>query len=127
MLIDKSCKWLEHEIFRLKTNVFTLWVQKPENVVGTSPSADYESSASGSPASSSKSSQRRVMFSDLKDAQRKSISRKVDDASHAGSFPERTQAGDLFSAAIGVQRLPPVRYSLIYLVHIEYQIFRMNG
>lgn len=81
-------------------------------MVGTSPNTDCESSASGSPASSSKSSQSRVMFSGLKDVQRRSISRKVDAAALAGSFPERTQAGDLFSAAIGVQRLPPVRYSL---------------
>ncbi|KAH6780330.1 P-loop containing nucleoside triphosphate hydrolases superfamily protein [Perilla frutescens var. hirtella] len=82
-------------------------LKKPENVVGTSPNTDSESSASGSPASSSKSSQHRVMFSDLKDVQRRSISKKVDAAGPAGSFPERTQAGDLFSAAIGVQRLPP--------------------
>ncbi|KAL0369271.1 UNVERIFIED_CONTAM: Kinesin-like protein KIN-7E, chloroplastic [Sesamum calycinum] len=59
-------------------------LKKPENVV--SPSADYESSTSGSPASSSKSSQRRVMFSDIKDAQRKSISRKVDNASPTDFF-----------------------------------------
>ena len=87
---------------------------------GTSLNTGRESSASGSPASSSKSSQTRVMFSDLKDAQRRSISRKVEDAARAGSFPDRTQAGDLFSAAIGVQRLPPVRYSLIYLMHNSY-------
>lgn len=94
-------------------------MQKPENVVGTSLNADSESSTSGSPASSSKSSQRRVMFSDLRDAQRRSISRKVDDALPAGSFPGRTQAGDLFSAAIGVRNLPPVRYIYVYLMQIE--------
>ncbi|PIN16990.1 Kinesin-like protein [Handroanthus impetiginosus] len=82
-------------------------LKKPENVPLSSSSADYESSASGSPASSSKSSQHRVMFSDMKDAQRKSISRKVDDAPHADSFPERTQAGDLFGAAVGARHLPP--------------------
>ncbi|XP_042007141.1 kinesin-like protein KIN-7C, mitochondrial [Salvia splendens] len=82
-------------------------VKKPENVFGTSLNTGRESSASGSPASSSKSSQPRIMFSDLKDAQRRSISRKGEDAARAGSFPDRTQAGDLFSAAIGVQRLPP--------------------
>ncbi|KAG8389762.1 hypothetical protein BUALT_Bualt01G0012300 [Buddleja alternifolia] len=81
-------------------------LKKPENVVVSS-NADSESSASGSPASSSISSQRRVMFSDVKDTHRKSISRKVDDSSPADSFPERTQAGDLFSAAVGVRRLPP--------------------
>ncbi|KAK6115591.1 hypothetical protein DH2020_007860 [Rehmannia glutinosa] len=82
-------------------------LKKPENGIASSSSADNESSASGSPASSSKSSQRRVMFSDMKDASRKSVSRKVDDVPPADSFPERTQAGDLISAAVGVRRLPP--------------------
>ncbi|KAL2467750.1 P-loop containing nucleoside triphosphate hydrolase superfamily protein [Forsythia ovata] len=82
-------------------------VKKPDNLVASSPSADYESSANGSPASSSKSSQSRVMFSDMKDGQRKSISRRVDDASRVDSLRERTQAGDLFSAAVGGRRPPP--------------------
>lgn len=59
------------------------------------------------------------MFSDMKDAQRTSISKKVDAVSPADSFTGRTQAGDLFSAAIGVRHLPPVRNSLIYLLRIE--------
>ncbi|XP_051150892.1 kinesin-like protein KIN-7C, mitochondrial [Andrographis paniculata] len=79
-------------------------LRKPEAV--SSPSTDHDSSASGSPASSSKLSGRKVMFSDIKDARRKSVSGKVDETS-AAAFPERTQAGDLFSAAAGVKRLPP--------------------
>ncbi|KAL1557077.1 kinesin-like protein KIN-7C, mitochondrial isoform X2 [Salvia divinorum] len=59
-------------------------VKKPENVLGTSLNTGRENSASGS-----------------------SISRKVEDAARVGSFPDRTQAGDLFSAAIGLQCLPP--------------------
>ncbi|CAA3023492.1 kinesin KIN-7C, mitochondrial isoform X1 [Olea europaea subsp. europaea] len=82
-------------------------VKKPDNLVSSSQSADYESSVNGSPASSSKSSQSRVAFSDMKDGQRKSISRRVDDASRVDFLRERTQAGDLFSAAINGRRLPP--------------------
>ncbi|KAL6527540.1 Kinesin-like protein KIN-7E [Orobanche gracilis] len=79
--------------------------RKPDNRILSSSSADNENSASGSP-SSSKSFQRRVMFSDAKDALRKPISIKVDDASTSDSFPERTQAGDLISLA-GMRQLPP--------------------
>ena len=85
-------------------------MQKPENLGGFSPNADTESSTSASP-SSSKSLQNRVMFNDTKDARRKSTSRRGDDSSVVNSFPERTQAGDLFCAAIGGRRLPPVRDS----------------
>ncbi|KAK4481308.1 hypothetical protein RD792_012193 [Penstemon davidsonii] len=93
--------------FRSVTIVLTLSLQKPENVVGSSSSADFASSGSGSPASSSKSLQSRLIFSDLKDVQRKSVSGKVDDVSPVDSFPERTQAGDLFSAAPQGRCLPP--------------------
>ncbi|XP_048227360.1 kinesin-like protein KIN-7C, mitochondrial isoform X2 [Ricinus communis] len=82
-------------------------LRKPENLARSSPSVDSESSASGSPASCSKSSQNRVMFTDMKDGQRKSVSRKGDDPVLTNSFPERTQAGDLFSAAVRDRRLPP--------------------
>ncbi|KAL7086204.1 hypothetical protein ACP275_14G324500 [Erythranthe tilingii] len=82
-------------------------LKRPESVITSSSCADYGSSASGSPASSAKSSQCKVTFGDMKDAHRTSVGRKVDDASPTGSFPERTQAGDLFSAAVGVRRLPP--------------------
>lgn len=81
-------------------------LKKPENVAGLS-SVDSGSSASGSPASCSKSSQDRIVSSDVKDKQRKSISRRVDDPIAINSFPERTQAGDLFSATVGGSHLPP--------------------
>ncbi|KAK9270558.1 hypothetical protein L1049_026139 [Liquidambar formosana] len=81
-------------------------MKKPQNLVGSSQSADSESSASGSPASCSKSLQNRVIFNEMKDGQRKSVSRRGDESS-VDSFPERTQAGDLFSATVGGRRLPP--------------------
>ncbi|XP_027148439.1 kinesin-like protein KIN-7C, mitochondrial [Coffea eugenioides] len=67
-------------------------VKKPENLVGLSAN-DFDSSTSGSPASSSRSSQNRVTFGD--------------GASVVDSLPERTQAGDLFTAAAGGRQLPP--------------------
>lgn len=82
--------------------------QKPEHLMGLSPSVDSESSStSGSPAPCSKSSQSRANSNDLKDGRRKSISRMGDDYT-IDSFPERTQAGDLFGAAVGSRHLPPV-------------------
>lgn len=84
-------------------------VQKPENIAGLSLSPDSESSASGSPASCSKSSQNRVILNDMKEGRRKSSSRRGDDPTIVDSFPERTQAGELFSAAVGGRHLPPVR------------------
>lgn len=44
----------------------------------------------------------------MKDGRRKSVSRGGDDPAIIDSFPERTQAGDLFSATVG-GRLLPVR------------------
>ncbi|KAL5559646.1 hypothetical protein UlMin_035857 [Ulmus minor] len=81
-------------------------LKKPENLAGLSPSVDSESSTSGSPASCSKSSQR-VTFNEIKDGKRKSVSKKGDDRAVIDSFPEQTQAGDLFSATAGGRRLPP--------------------
>ncbi|XP_075101079.1 kinesin-like protein KIN-7C, mitochondrial isoform X2 [Nicotiana tabacum] len=81
-------------------------LKKPENLIGSSPSADYESSASGSPASSLKSLQSRVTFSDMKEGRRRSVNKRGDDAPAVDFVPDRTQAGDLFSAATG-GRLPP--------------------
>ncbi|MCD7452081.1 hypothetical protein HAX54_014921 [Datura stramonium] len=81
-------------------------LKKPENLIGSSPNADYESSASGSPASSMKSLQSRVTFTDTKERQRRSVCKRGDDASAVNFVPDRTQAGDLFSAAAG-GRLPP--------------------
>ncbi|KAL3504211.1 hypothetical protein ACH5RR_034052 [Cinchona calisaya] len=85
-------------------------LKKPENLVGMSPN-DFECSASGSPASSSASSQR-VTFSDVKDGRRISVSRKGDEASVVDSVAERTQAGDLFTAAVGGRQLPPTGHTI---------------
>ncbi|OMP11966.1 hypothetical protein CCACVL1_00192 [Corchorus capsularis] len=82
-------------------------LRKPENLAGLSPNADSGSSASGSPASCSKSSQDKVTFNDTKDGRRKSVSRRADDPAISDSFPERTQAGDLFSVTVGGRHLPP--------------------
>ncbi|KAG5601212.1 hypothetical protein H5410_032582 [Solanum commersonii] len=81
-------------------------LKKPENLIRSSSNADSESSASGSPASSLKSLQSRVTFSDVKEGRRRSVSKRGDDAPAVDFVPDRTQAGDLFSAATG-GRLPP--------------------
>ncbi|XP_055829962.1 kinesin-like protein KIN-7C, mitochondrial isoform X2 [Solanum dulcamara] len=81
-------------------------LKKPENLIGSSSTADSESSASASPASSLKSLQSRVTFSDVKEGRRRSVSKRGDDAPAVDFVPDRTQAGDLFSAATG-GRLPP--------------------
>uniref|UniRef100_A0A453C0J7 Kinesin motor domain-containing protein n=2 Tax=Aegilops tauschii subsp. strangulata TaxID=200361 RepID=A0A453C0J7_AEGTS len=78
---------------------------KSEQLSGLSPSADSDSTASGSP-SFSRSSQQKHLLLDLKDGRRKSVTRKADDSALGDSFLERTQAGDLFSAA------PIVRHPL---------------
>ncbi|KAJ6685385.1 KINESIN-LIKE PROTEIN KIN-7C MITOCHONDRIAL [Salix purpurea] len=93
--------------FKLKDEWFICIMRKPENPAGLSPRSDSESSAGESPASRSKLSHNRVTFNDIKDGQRKSISRTGDETTLIDSFPERTQAGDLFSATIGGRRLPP--------------------
>ncbi|KAL6885877.1 hypothetical protein ACP4OV_010138 [Aristida adscensionis] len=72
-------------------------LKKSDQLSGLSPSADGESTASGSP-SCSRSSQQKNLLLDLKDGRRKSMTRK-DDPSLTDSFLERNQAGDLFSAA----------------------------
>ncbi|XXG87049.1 hypothetical protein AAC387_Pa11g1835 [Persea americana] len=81
-------------------------LRKPEHQTGPSTSVDSESSVSGSPASCSQSSQSKIL--DMKDGRRKSVSRRGDDPSSiVDSFPERTQAGDLFSATARGCRLLP--------------------
>lgn len=82
-------------------------MQKPEHLIGRSSSAESETSASGSPASSSQSSQ--LKNHDMSNERRKSVSRRGDGSSTVDSFPGRTQAGDLFSATVRGRRLPPVR------------------
>lgn len=87
-------------------------MQKPEHQTGPSTSVDSESSVSGSPASCSQSSQSKIL--DMKDGRRKSVSRRGDDPSSiVDSFPERTQAGDLFSATARGCRLLPVSEHLL--------------
>ncbi|RZC62288.1 hypothetical protein C5167_024070 [Papaver somniferum] len=71
--------------------------RKPENLSGLSSS---ESSVGGSPATSSKSSQHKVLVTDMRDGQRMSVGRRGDDPSVADTFRERNQAGDLFSATV---------------------------
>lgn len=83
-------------------------IQKPEHLSILSGSGDSEGSASGSP-SFSQSSQQKLLATDVKDGRRKSVSRKGDDPSIVDSFPERTQAGDLFCSATRGRRPPPVR------------------
>nr|CAB3487087.1 unnamed protein product [Digitaria exilis] len=73
-------------------------LKKSDQLLGLSSSVDGDSNASGSP-SCSKSSQQKNLLLDLKDGRRKSMTRKGDDPTLSDSFLERTQAGDLFSAA----------------------------
>ncbi|XP_052153062.1 kinesin-like protein KIN-7E, chloroplastic isoform X1 [Oryza glaberrima] len=73
-------------------------LKKSDQLSGLSTSVDSESTASGSP-SFSRSSQQKNPLLDLKDGRRKSMTRKGDDPALTDSFPGRTQAGDLFSAA----------------------------
>jgi centromeric protein E len=82
-------------------------MQKSDQLSGLSSSVDGDSNASGSP-SCSKSSQQKNLLLDLKDGRRKSMTRKGDDPTTADSFLERTQAGDLFSAASRARHPPPV-------------------
>ncbi|KAL6962174.1 Kinesin-like protein KIN-7E [Sarracenia purpurea var. burkii] len=88
-------------------------LKKPDNLAGLSPAGGSESSGSGSPASYSKPSKNRVLFSDTQDIRRKSISRRGDEPPVVDSFPERTQAGDLFSATVGGRHLPSTGTTII--------------
>ncbi|XWS25109.1 hypothetical protein CRYUN_Cryun27aG0042700 [Craigia yunnanensis] len=99
-------------------------LRKPENLTGLSLSADNGSSASGSPSSCSKSLQDKVTFSDMKDGRRKSVSRRGDDPAIIDSFPERTQAGDLFSATVG-GRLPPSGTTIIDQMDLLHEQMKM--
>lgn len=70
-------------------------LKKPEHLAGLSPRTENESSASGSPTSSRSSNMR------------SSVGRRGDDVAVGDSLPQRTQAGDLFSATVGGRQLPP--------------------
>ncbi|KAF6152823.1 hypothetical protein GIB67_004652 [Kingdonia uniflora] len=78
-------------------------MRKQENLDGLSSTVDGESSASGSPASSS---QRKVLLSSVKDGRHKPVSRTGNDPSTVESFDEKNQAEDLLSAAVKRCRLP---------------------
>ncbi|XP_057974941.1 kinesin-like protein KIN-7C, mitochondrial [Malania oleifera] len=108
--LDESAKDYKRNRRRGMLGWFKL--RKAENQVVMSPSAESETSLSGSPASSSKSLQKRVIFNDMKDGQRKSVSRSRDDPSIVDSFPGRTQAGDLFSATVRGHCLPPTNSTI---------------
>ncbi|KAI3915607.1 hypothetical protein MKX01_015432 [Papaver californicum] len=80
--------------------------RKPENLSGISSSVDSESSVGGSPVQSLKSSQHKVLVTDMRDGQRISVGRRGDDPLVADTFRERNQAGDFFNATVGGRRLP---------------------
>ena len=67
------------------------FMQKPEHLVGSCPGSDSRSSASGSPASCSASSQNGGAVCDVKDG-RKFLSRKGDHSSAGNSIKQRSQA-----------------------------------
>lgn len=110
--LDDSVKFDKRNRRRGMLGWFKL--RKPDHLSGLSPNnADSESSASGSPSYSQSSHQKHLSV-DMKDGHRRSLSRKGDDASVlVDSFPERTQAGDLFSAAVKGRRLPPTGTTII--------------
>ncbi|WCJ44381.1 Kinesin-like protein KIN-7E chloroplastic [Euphorbia peplus] len=100
-------------------------LRKPEHLVKSSPSVDSESTASGSPASCSKSAESRVLFRDIKDGERRSISKRGDDSLVIDSFPERTQAGELFSAALVGRHLPPTGSTITDQMDLLYEQVKM--
>ncbi|XP_065881166.1 kinesin-like protein KIN-7C, mitochondrial [Euphorbia lathyris] len=100
-------------------------LRKPENLVKSSPSVDGESTASGSPASCSKSAESRVMVRDIRDGERRSISKRGDDSVLIDSFPERTQAGELFSATVVGRRLPPTGSTITDQMDLLYEQVKM--
>ncbi|XP_052201569.1 kinesin-like protein KIN-7C, mitochondrial [Diospyros lotus] len=100
-------------------------LKRPENLVGLSLGGETESSASGSPASCSKSSQSRLAFNDIKDGRRKSTSRRVDNPSVLESPPKRTQAGELFSTTAGGCRLPPTGTTIVDQMDLLHEQVKM--
>lgn len=82
-------------------------LRKRENG-GTTANIDNESSPTSSSVSGTPSSLQADSPVDSKTGRRKSVSLRVDDvAPIIDSFPERTQAGDLFSATVRGRRPPP--------------------
>ncbi|XP_021743691.1 kinesin-like protein KIN-7C, mitochondrial isoform X2 [Chenopodium quinoa] len=81
--------------------------RKPELVGGLSPVAtdDGQSSTSGSPATASRSSQNRVMASDVKEKQRKLVNRKQGDLPATNFSPEKGQTDEFLSTGIGLSHI----------------------
>eukprot|EP01018_Ginkgo_biloba_P005091 Gb_35642 [translate_table: standard] len=84
-------------------------LRKRENLNGGPISnIDNESSPSASPASGTSSTVQTVSPVESKAGRRKSVSIRVDDTTPViDSFPEPTQAGELFSATVRGRRPPP--------------------
>jgi len=70
-------------------------LQKSDGVAGTLPTDGNQSQASGSPSSSSKYTQTKTT--------------RRENAAAIKSIPEKTVAGDLFSATVGPEDSSPVR------------------
>ncbi|CAM0904596.1 unnamed protein product [Alopecurus aequalis] len=101
-------------------------LKKSEQLSGLSGSVDSESTASGSP-SFSRSSQQKHLLLDLKDGRRKSVTRKTDDAALGDSFLERSQAGDLFSAAPIARHLLPGGTTIVDQIDLLQEQVKMLG
>lgn len=101
-------------------------LKKSEQLSGLSASVDSDSTASGSP-SFSRSSQQKHLLLDLKDGRRKSVTRKADDPALSDSFLERTQAGDLFSAAPIARRPLPSGTTIVDQIDLLQEQVKMLG
>ncbi|KAM0916725.1 hypothetical protein ACQ4PT_010058 [Festuca glaucescens] len=101
-------------------------LKKSEQLSGLSASVNSDSTASGSP-SFSRSSQQKHLLLDLKDGHRKSVTRKADDPALSDSFLERTQAGDLFSAAPIARHPLPSRTTIVDQIDLLQEQVKMLG
>ncbi|KAL8257158.1 hypothetical protein R6Q59_029199 [Mikania micrantha] len=99
-------------------------LKKPDHLSGLSLHTDHESSTSGSPTSS-RSSKSKVVFNEMKDGIRNSVGRKGDDFAVADMLLQRTQAGDLFSAAAAGRRLPPTGTTIADQIDLLHEQVKM--
>lgn len=97
--------------FDLFLDMYT-FLQKPEYLHGLSRTADCESSVTGSPLQAPQ----QKISSDMRHSERNSVGRKSDDISLLNYIPEKTQAGDLFSATARGWQPPSVSQPLDYLL-----------
>uniref|UniRef100_A0A7N0US93 Kinesin motor domain-containing protein n=1 Tax=Kalanchoe fedtschenkoi TaxID=63787 RepID=A0A7N0US93_KALFE len=86
-------------------------LKKPKNAVGVSPSATSDSSKSGSPAPSSKSSQNTAACDNFHDCQRNSV--RKGDYSSVNNLLSPRQAVDLFSGTMGKKDLSSTGTTII--------------